>query len=132
MELNSIAPNANCDLVHGKPSVFERDNDGSNIYRFNIESKMGILEGQKKQVKIGWTCCEIRIWDALTKPMLKKAIIRSVVDESAELKLVNSYNKHVLGVKVDITAVDKYKEYLIFTEDVETMLVKDFSNYVYR
>lgn len=128
MKLSSIAPNARYDLIHGKPSVFEKDNDGSNLYRFNIEPEMGIKEGETEETQVGWTCCEIRVWEAPTKPVLKKAIIRSVVDESAEFNLVNSYNKHVLKIKVDVTAVDKYKEYLTFTEDVEALLVNDFSN----
>jgi hypothetical protein len=127
MKLSSIEPNARYDLVHGKPSVFEKDNDGSHLYRFNIEPEMGIPDGQESEVQIGWTCCEIRIWETPTKSVLKKAIIRSVVDESAEFNLVNSYNKHTLKIKVDATAVDKYKEYLIFTEDVEALLVQDFS-----
>jgi hypothetical protein len=108
--------------------VFEKDNDGSHLYRFNIEPEMGIKEGETEETQIGWTCCEIRIWETPTKSVLKKAIIRSVLDESAEFNLFNSYNKHVLKIKVDATAVDNYKEYLTFTEDIETLLVNDFSN----
>ena len=33
MKLNSLVPNAKYDLAHGKPSVFENDNDGSYLYR---------------------------------------------------------------------------------------------------
>ena len=76
---------------------------------------------------MGWQCREIRIWEKLTKAVLKKSVIRSIVDESAEFDIVNSYNKHVLGVKLDTTAVDNYKEYLQFTEDLDTMLISDFS-----
>ncbi|MDL2303211.1 hypothetical protein LJC28_02335 [Dysgonomonas sp. OttesenSCG-928-D17] len=128
MKLSSLAPNARYDLVHGKPSVFEKDNDGSHLYRFNIEPEMGIKEGETEETQIGWMCCEIRVWETPSKGVIKKAIIRSVLDESAEFSLVNSYNKHVLKIKVDATAVDKYKEYLTFTEDVETLLANDFSN----
>jgi hypothetical protein len=128
MKLYFIAPNARYDLVHGKPEVVERDNDGSWLYRYNINPEMGVPEGEKDEVQIGWECCEIRLWEKPTKGKVKKAIIRSVLDESAEFNLVNSYNKHVLKIKVDATAVDEYKEYLKFTEDVETMLQTDFSN----
>lgn len=128
MKLSSLAPNARYDLVHGRPSVFEKDNDGSHLYRFNIEPEMGIKEGETEETQIGWTCCEIRIWETPTKPVLKKAIIRSVLDESAEFDLVNSYNKHVLGVAVDENAVAAYKEYLQFTEDLDVMLVNTLSN----
>ena len=128
MKLNLIAPNARYDLEHGKPSVFEKDNDGSNLYRYNIEPEMGIPDGQTGEIQVGWQCRELRIWDKPTKAILKKSVIRSIVDESAEFDIVNSYNKHVLGIKLDTTAVDNYKEFLQFTEDLDAMLVSDFSN----
>jgi hypothetical protein len=128
MKLNSFAPNARYDLEHGKPSVFEQDNDGSYLYRYNIEPEMGIPEGQNEEIQIGWQCREVRVWQEPTKAVLKKAIIRSIIDETKEFDLVNAYNKHVLEIKVDSTAVDAYKEYLQFTEDLDAMLVSDFSN----
>ena len=131
MKLSSIEPNARYDLAHGKPLVFEKDNDGSHLYRFNIEPENGIPDGEESETQaetqIGWKCCEVRIWETPKKGVIKKAIIRSVLDESAEFNLVNSYNKHTLKIKVDATAVDKYKEYLLFTEEVEALLVQDFS-----
>lgn len=127
MKLNLLEPNARYDLAHGKPSVFEKDNDGSFMYRYNIEPEMGIKEGETEETQIGWMCREIRIWSQPTKSVLKKAIIRSVVDDTAEFDIVNSYNKHVLKIKLDATAVDAYKEYLQFTEDLEAMLISDFS-----
>lgn len=127
MKLNLLEPNARYDLTHGKPSVFEKDNDGSFMYRYNIEPEMGIKEGETEETQIGWMCREIRIWSQPTKSVVKKAIIRSVVDDTAEFDIVNSYNKHVLKIKLDATAVDAYKEYLQFTEDLEAMLIYDFS-----
>lgn len=52
MKLNSLAPNARYDLEHGKPSVFEQDNDGSNLYRYNIEPEMGIPDGQTEETQV--------------------------------------------------------------------------------
>ncbi len=127
MKLDSIVPNASYDLVHGKPDVVEKDNDGSFLYRYNIEPEMGVKEGETEESQLGWKCCEVRIWEQPNKRVLKRAIIRSVLDESAEFSLVNSYNKHILSIKKDTTAVDEYKEYLQFTEDVELMLQNDFS-----
>lgn len=127
MKLNLLEPNARYDLAHGKPSIFEKDNDGSFMYRYNIEPEMGIKEGETEETQIGWMCREIRVWSQPTKSVLKKAIIRSVVDDTAEFDIVNSYNKHVLKIKLDATAVDAYKEYLQFTEDLEAMLISDFS-----
>ena len=128
MKLNSLVPDAKYDLVHGKPLVFEKDNDGSYLYRYNIEPEMEIPEGKTKKVQIGWQCREVRVWQVPAKAVLKKAIIRSIVDESTEFAIVNAYNKHILEIKVDAMAVDAYKEYLQFTEDLDIMLVADFSN----
>lgn len=128
MKLNSIEANAHYDLAHGMPAVLEKDNDGSFLYRFNIESEMGIPDGQDKEVQVGWKCYEIRTFNKPTKANIKKAIIRSVLDETAEFDLVNSYNKHVLGVAVDEKAVADYKEYLQFTEDLDVLLVNTLSN----
>ncbi len=128
MKLNLIEPNAHYDMVHGKPTVLERDNDGSSIYRFNIEPEMGVPDGEESEVQIGWKCREIRIWGNPTKANLKKAIIRSIIDETAEFDLVNSYNKHVLGIYPNDKAVADYKEYLLFTEDLDAMLITDLSN----
>jgi hypothetical protein len=99
------------------------------IYTVTISKKKWVFRTvkRKKEVQIGWECREIRIWEQPTKGVLKKTIIRSVLDESAEFNLVNSYNKHILGVKEDATALDEYKEYLRFTEDVDKMLLTDFS-----
>lgn len=128
MKLNSIEANAHYDLAHGMPTVLEKDNDGSFLYRFNIEPEMGIPDGQDKEVQVGWKCYEIRTFNKPTKANIKKAIIRSVLDETAEFDLVNSYNKHVLGVAVDEKAVADYKEYLQFTEDLDVLLVNTLSN----
>lgn len=125
MKLNLLEPNARYDLVHGKPLVLEQDNDGSFLYRYNIEPEMGIPDGKTKETQIGWQCREIRIWEKPTKAVLKKAIIRSVVDETKEFALLNDYNKHILEIKIDSTAVDAYKEFLQFTEDVDAMLISD-------
>lgn len=126
MKLNSLEPNASYDLVNGKPSIFKKDNDGSFIYRYNIEPEMGIKEGEIEEIQIGWKCREIRIWTQPTKSVLKKEIIRSVVDEATEFAIVNSYNKNVLGIKTDINAIKEYKEYLQFIDDLDEMLIADF------
>lgn len=128
MKLDSIEPNAHYDLVHGKPVVLEQDNDGSYLYRYNIQEETGIPEGEEKEVQIGWKCCEIRTFAKPTKANLKKAIIRSQIDETKEFDYVNSYNKHILGIAIDENAVTEYKEYLQFTEDLDALLVETLSN----
>ena len=128
MKLDSIVPNAHYDNEHGQPKVIEKDNDGSFLYRYNIKPEMKIPEGEEEEKQVGFSCCEIRVWEHPTKPVLKKAIIRSVIDETAEFDLVNSYNKDFMGIKKDAKAVSDYTEYLQFTEDVDAMLVNDLSN----
>lgn len=125
MKLNSLAPNAQYDLQHGRPAVLEADNDGSYLYRYNISEQFRVVEGKTEEEHVGWECCEIRIWETPNKTALKKAIIRSILDEPAELALVNSYNKHILGIKNNPTAVEEYKEFLLFTEELDALLISD-------
>lgn len=127
MKLDSLVPNAHYDMVHGTPKTIEKDNDGSFLYRYNITPEMGV-QGEEKETQVGFSCREIRVWEHPTKAVLKKAIIRSVIDDTAEFDLVNSYNKDAMGIKKDSNAVAAYKEYLQFTEDVDAMLVSDLSN----
>ncbi len=130
MKLDSIKANAHYDMEHGKPVILEKDNDGSSLYRFNIEPEMGTHEGKEKEkeTQIGWKCYEVRTFSQPTKANLKRVIIRSILDEMAEFDLVNSYNKHVLGIATDDKAVSKYTEYLQFTEELDKLLLSTLSN----
>ena len=98
------------------------------LFRFNIEPEMGTRDGKEKETQIGWKCYEVRTFNQPTKSNLKRVIIRSILDETAEFDLVNSYNKHVLGVAPDDKAVAKYKEYLQFTEELDKLLLSTLSN----
>ena len=128
MKLNSIEPNAHYDIAHGMPTVLEKDNDGSVIYRVNIAEEKAIPDGEAEERQIGWSCYEVRTFDKPTKANLKRVFIRSVIDETAEFSLVNSYNKHILGIVPDDKAVAEYKEYLQFTEDLDAQITRDLSN----
>ena len=128
MKLNSIEPNAHYDIAHGMPAVLEKDNDGSVIYRVNINEEKAIPDGEAEERQIGWSCYEVRTFDKPTKANLKRVFIRSVIDETAEFSLVNSYNKHILGIAPDDKAVAEYKEYLQFTEDLDAQIIRDLSN----
>lgn len=128
MKLNSLEPNAHYDLAHGIPAVLEKDNDGSVIYRVNINEEKAIPDGEAEERQIGWSCYEVRTFDKPTKANLKRVFIRSVIDETAEFSLVNSYNKHILGIAPDDKAVAEYKEYLQFTEDLDAQIIRDLSN----
>lgn len=122
MKLYSLVPNAYYDMIVGMPSTLQKDNDGSYLYRYNIQPQMGVDEDGGEEKQVGWQCREIRIWEHPTKSILKKAIIRSLVDDAEELAIVNAYNKHILGIKVCEQAVEDYKEFLQFTEDLDSML----------
>ena len=128
MKLDSLEPNAHYDLAHGIPAVLEKDNDGSVIYRVNITEETAIPDGEAEERQIGWSCYEVRTFDKPTKANLKRVFIRSVIDETAEFSLVNSYNKHILGIAPDDKAVAEYKEYLQFTEDLDAQIIRDLSN----
>lgn len=122
MILKSLLPNAHYDMTVGMPTSLYKDNDGSFLYRYNIMPLMGIDKESGREIQVGWQCREIRIWEKPTRSVLKKAIIRSVIDDAGELAIVNAYNKHVLGVKICEQAVEEYKEFLQFTEDLDEML----------
>ena len=128
MKLDSLEPNAHYDMEHGMPAVLEKDNDGSAIYRVNIAEEKAIPDGEAEERQIGWSCYEVRTFDKPTKANLKRVFIRSVIDETAEFSLVNSYNKHILGIAPDDKAVAEYKEYLQFTEDLDAQIIRDLSN----
>lgn len=128
MKLDSLEPNAHYDMAHGYPAVLEKDNDGSVIYRVNITEETAIPDGEAEERQIGWSCYEVRTFDKPNKANLKRVFIRSVIDETAEFALVNSYNKHILGIAPDDKAVAEYKEYLRFTEDLDAQIIRDLSN----
>lgn len=118
-------------MTHGQPLTLEKDNDGSFIVRLNVAPEMGnpggdntIQSADAEQEQIGWSCFEVRTFSTPTKANLKKAIIRMIVDETAEFDLVNSYNKHVFGIKVDEAAVQRYKDFLTLTEEIDAALVE--------
>ncbi len=111
-------------MAHGMPRTFERDNDGSTLYRINVEQEYDPEEPEKQ---IGWKCFEIRVFGEVNKANIEHAFIRSVIDESAEFALVNAYNAHVMQVHVDENAVAKYREFLQFKFDLEARICADLN-----
>ena len=84
MKLDSLEPNAHYDMEHGMPAVLEKDNDGSVIYRVNINEEKAIPDGEAEERQIGWSCYEVRTFDKPTKANLKRVFIRSVIDENGD------------------------------------------------
>lgn len=122
MKLDSLEPNAHYDMAHGKPAITERDVQGYYYYRFNIVPEYQIPEGAQEPVQVGWMCYEVIVWNELTKDACKQSILRSVLNESEELALVNAYNSHLLGIEENEQAVAEYREYLTFRKDVAALL----------
>lgn len=127
--LKDLEPNVYSDMVSGKPKVIEIDNDGTYLYRYNISPYLDVStdegeNGEKKQ--IGWKYRELRLNGTPNKSQVKLAIIRSVYDESTELDIRNNYKMVELGIEDDPTAIERYKEYLLFYKDVEKQMIEDF------
>lgn len=123
MKLENLTPNAYYNMVEGKPQSLEQEEEGKFIYRYGVQPQMVSDGGEEQQV--GWQCREVHISEP-TKAAVKKAIIRSVIDVSEELALINDYNKHILKIKEDADAVGRYKAFLQFMVDLDEMLSADF------
>lgn len=111
-------------MAHGMPTTFEKDNDGSTMYRINVTPE---YDPENPETQIGWSCFEIRVFGEVTSGNLEHVFIRTVIDESAEFALVNAYNASVLKVKVDTAAVAEYKEFLQFKVDLEARIAADLN-----
>ena len=61
-------------MAHGMPKTFEKDNDGSTMYRINVEPE---FDPENPETQIGWSCYEIRVFGEVTKSNLEHVFIRS-------------------------------------------------------
>lgn len=122
MKLNSLAPNAYYDMVVGMPSTLQRDNDGSCLYRYNIQPQMDTDEEGGEEKQIGWQCRELRLFVEPTCDNIKHAIINSVYSADARLDLVSRYNAYASAISNDETIADEYKSFIQFMEDVDELL----------
>jgi hypothetical protein len=111
----NIPHNTSFDMTSGRPSVFYADGDGSWLYRFNIEPKMDIPEGQSEEKQIGWSAMEIRIWNKPTYETLVSAIIRMKYTVDAELAIQRQRE----------LKPDNFAEYDDFCEEVKAMVKND-------
>lgn len=133
--ISSIAPNAQYDVVNGKPAALESYHDGSFVFRVNVSPLHEVQNHMQSEEPVaeadipqsGWSCFEVRGWGTPTKAGVKKAFIRTIMDETTEFDLVNSYNKHILGIKEDPAAVERYKDFLRLTEELDSVLVDVFN-----
>lgn len=98
-----------------EPISLEHDNDGSHIFRWNIEE-------HEDENHTGWKCDEIRFFGNPDRSTIKKAIIREKYDETKEFSLINKYNAHKEGIRIDEEAEANYLDYLNFTFDIDDVL----------
>lgn len=122
MRLSELEPNAYYDAVAGEPARLQRDNDGSHLFRYNVQPRMVAGEDGGEGKQDGWQCRELRLFVAPTCENIKHAIINSVYNADARLDLVSRYNAYVSAIGNDDTIADEYKSFIQFVEDVDELL----------
>lgn len=122
MRLNELMPNAFYDMVAGEPERLHRDNDGSHLFRYNIQPRMVSSEEGGEEMQDGWQCREIRMFVEPTCENIKHAIINSVYNADARLDLVSRYNAYVSAISDDETIAEEYKSFIQFMGDVDELL----------
>lgn len=136
MKLNDIKQNAYYDMQFGEPKMVEKDNDGSSLFRFNIEKDVRLPEDTEevksesktdKPQQVGYKCCEVRFWGKPSVDEIVPKIVALAYTDIEKQRIVANYNKHVLKMKVDKVAVDNYIEYLQLVEDAEELVFKTLS-----
>lgn len=122
MELKELEANAYYDMVAGKPKEKERDNDGSWLYRYNIQPDFETSLDGRNPTQIGWKCRELRLFVEPNYENLKRAIIDSVYSAEARLDLISRYNAYISAIGDDPTIGDEYKSFIQFCRDVDELL----------
>ena len=122
MRLTELAPNAFYDAVAGEPTRLQRDNDGSHLFRYNIQPRMVASEDGGEEKQDGWQCRELRLFVEPTCDNIKHAIINSVYNADARLDLVSRYNAYVSAISDDESIAEEYKGFMQFMEDVDELL----------
>ena len=122
MRLNELMPNAFYDMVAGEPERLHRDNDGSHLFRYNIQPRMVSSEEGGEEKQDGWQCREIRMFEEPTCENIRKSIINSVYSQDARLDLIARHNAYSSAISNDARIVDEYKEFMQFVADVDDLL----------
>ncbi len=103
-----------------QPSALEYDNDGTFLFRWNIESYQDEEENTK------WKCEEIRAHGTPDPDTIKRAMIKEHLDQDKELSIINKYYSHILQITDDEEAVTRYTEYLNFLKNVDAIISSNF------
>lgn len=103
-----------------KPSVFEANNNGSYMYRWNIhevEIPSG-TDNDETATTTKWECDEVVVWGTVTKDKITEKVITTLWPNDYEKKLINDYNaakEGVFGSTTGATAkeyIARYKSFL--------------------
>lgn len=121
MKLKALSPNAYYDMVIGKPEVLERDNDGSWLYRYNVEPYLRKEIGEDEE-QVGWQCRELRLFTEPTIESIKSAIIDSVYSIDARLELISRHNAYTSAISDDATITEEYRTFVQFCKEVDALL----------
>lgn len=101
-----------------EPLALQQDNDGTTIFRYNIEA-------YEAEEGAGWKCDEVRLYGS-DKASIKRALIRDRYDENKEFSIINKYNSHVMGITDNPEAVTNYTDYLNFLKNIDEVILSNF------
>lgn len=96
--------------------------DGSWHYNFNIEE---IEETVDEVIQAHYEYDTVQVWGPPSYAIIVKAIIRDRYDESREFGIINEYNAHVLGIRINEEAVDVYVDFMAWVMAVKEMVAAD-------
>lgn len=84
--------------------------------RWDIEKVKEEIEGKEIEQ---YTYLECTVYAPLTQNSILQAAIREIISQSAELKLINDYNATQLEITTDQEAVEKYKSFIRWRNELK-------------
>lgn len=81
------------------------------IYKIKEETEDGVVEQ--------YVCNECTVYAPLTQDSILQAAIREIISQSEELKLINDYNATQLEITTDQEAVEKYKSFIRWRNELK-------------
>lgn len=89
--------------------------------RWDIEKVKEEIEGKEIEQ---YTYLECTVYAPLTQDSILRAAIREIISQSEELKLVNDYNATQLEITTDQEAVEKYKSFIRWRNELKKKIGK--------
>lgn len=101
-----------------KPSVFLKIDNGSYLYRMNIEQVTN-------DNVVSYKYDEYTVYTPLNSNTILKSVLNESYDIDYEQKLINDYNSVKLGLSTDETKIDKYTTFLKERDVIKTQIEND-------